>query len=164
MHDDTTLELLREASSKPNPEIALRESLVDLLSSMTLTEASTVQAVGEKRVPTSDSESVLPGTPPAADEVQEEESVVPTRLRHLVDEVDPDPLILPRSAEVHRILAMIGARQSQPVVLLAEDGSGGSTVAQCLSAVPECPGLRRTTGGLASPSDTYCRIDGWDTS
>ena len=172
VHDDTTLELLREASSKPNPEIALRESLVDLLSSMTLTEASTVQAVGEKRVPTSDAESVLPGTPPAADEVEEEESVVPTRLRHLVDEVDPDPLILPRLAEVHRILAMIGAWQSQPVVLLAEDGSGGSTVAQCLSAVLNAPGydgplagwpvLRTRTAALmdGTPADILALASG----
>lgn len=130
VHDDATLDLLRQASTKEDPEVALRLSLADLINGMS--PGGSPSAVDE---PISDPLV----HPQPAEEPGQDESVVPVRLRHLVDEVDSAPPILPRQAEVHRILAMIGARRSQPVVLVAEEGSGGSTVAQCLAATLQVP-------------------------
>ena len=128
VHDDATLDLLREASSKDEPELALRESLVAILSAM-----SVPAGAAEPETTVVANETALSSEADDADEA--DESGVPVRLRPFVDEVDSVSPILPRLAEVHRIIAMIGARDPQPVVLLAEEGAGGSTVAQCLSAV-----------------------------
>ncbi len=131
VHDDATLDLLREASASDNPEIALRGSLVELLTALPLPEATTKPDA---------STAGVESTAPVEESPVQDDSVVPARLRHLVDEVDPVAPILRRLAEVHRILSMIGARDSQPVALLAEEGSGGSTLAQCLAAVLNAPG------------------------
>ena len=99
MHDDATLDLLREASSKDEPELALRESLVAILSAM-----SVPAGTAEPETPVVANDTIL--SREADDAVEADESGVPVRLRPFVDEVDSASPILPRLAEVHRIIAM----------------------------------------------------------
>ena len=99
VHDDATLDLLREASSKDEPELALRESLVAILSAM-----SVPAGAAEPETTAVANETALSGDTPEV--VASDESGVPVRLRPFVDEVDSASPILPRLAEVHRIIAM----------------------------------------------------------
>ena len=122
VHEEATLRLLQQVAQEPDPEQALIASLTDLL-----TQAP--------------APAVSPPEPqPTADEATEiaspvEEPGIPQRVAPFVTRASSVPPIVPRRAEVNRILAMIGAREPQPVLMLSEEGSGGSTMADCLSSV-----------------------------
>jgi MoxR-like ATPase len=112
---EATLQLLQAAAEKDDPQAALIASLTALVSEMPVGDA--------QPVPTTTAPESKPTGPR-----------VPGRLEKLVDLVETATPIVPRRAEVNRMLAMLGARDTQPVLLLSEEGSGRSTMAQCLAA------------------------------
>jgi ATP-dependent Clp protease ATP-binding subunit ClpA len=116
VNDDKTLELLHEAADHDDPQAALVASLTAMVDKARATQ-ETVTALTEQT-------SAAPA----------HSAHVPGRLEKFVELVGTETPIVPRRAEVNRMLAMLGARHPQPVLLLSEEGSGRSTMAQCLSA------------------------------
>ncbi|MGB7983396.1 MAG: AAA family ATPase [Candidatus Nanopelagicales bacterium] len=69
--------------------------------------------------------------------------------RQLVEQAATVPLSVGRGAIVHRLVAMLGAREPQPVLLVGDPGSGRTSVAQALAAVLVGPGYRGPLSGAA---------------
>jgi len=120
VRQDTTLEVLQAAAKQRDPQAALVDSLVRLLEE-------------EPEAPTPAASDT--GVKPSQGAAETASEQVPGRLAAFVDLAASLAPILPRRAEVNRMIAMLGAREPQPILMLSEEGSGGTTMADCLASV-----------------------------
>ena len=147
VRDEETLSVLRAAAEQEDPQKALIASLAQMLSQV---------------APAPAAEPAPPETPAVSqsEEAQTSDSV-PQRLSAFVQRAGDESPVVPRRAEVHRMISMLGARTPQPVLLLSEEGGGRTSMADCLASVLAEPGY---SGPLAGHSvlrtQTAALLDG----
>ena len=147
VRDEETLSVLRAAAEQEDPQKALIASLAQMLSQV---------------APAPAAEPAPPVTPAVSqsEEAQTSDSV-PQRLSGFVQRAGDESPVVPRRAEVHRMISMLGARTPQPVLLLSEEGGGRTSMADCLASVLAEPGY---SGPLAGHSvlrtQTAALLDG----
>lgn len=125
--DHTTMYMLMECAGRADPLAALRDEI--RVSSSTwgqLSDDASSATVGERPVP-STADSPLFGTEGAR-------LSIPEALRGAAELVTSEPPALLREDVADRLLALLTARVPQAPLIVAAEGQGRTTVAQCLAA------------------------------
>jgi ATP-dependent Clp protease ATP-binding subunit ClpA len=136
--DESTKKLLEEIAATDQPMRALLDRVVQAAKDAAASGAGAPDGdEGDRSAgtgPGHDSDqSAAPGGVSASAHDVGSEGLSPAQ-RALVSRVSVDPLSVGRGAIIHRLLAMLGARDPQPVILVGDPGSGRTSVAQALSA------------------------------
>lgn len=118
--EDVTLAMLRDASQRTDPVAALGDDL--------RVKSAGFAELPPASVPTPGAEEV------AADEPQPPAFVLPERVREFAVVVPAIAPVVMRDDVVHRLLAMLTARDPQTPLVVAPEGQGRTGLAQCLAA------------------------------
>lgn len=146
--DEDTLAMLRECAQRADPmaalasEVRVRVALLSVPAGVTPADASGAEP-SEGGVADS---SEVGGEPRGAVSAPSRFSL-PDRLAALASFVPATQPVVPRADVVHRLLAMLTARDPQTPLVVAPEGQGRTGLAQCLAARLAAPDYHGSLAG-----------------
>ena len=153
--DAETLAMLDECGQRADPVAALADEVrvrIAALNAKATAAAGSDAALAQTAQPAEGAEPVDPSAPEAP-----KPFTLPEKLRTIASVVETSATVVPRDDVVHRLLAMLTARDPQTPLIVAPEGQGRTGMSRCLAAHLADPGY---TGALAGWPVVRVRSEG----